>query len=188
MVISINNIYAEIVNTATVSYKDLAKKESFGTTTAIIKVYTKVIEPGTSGIATSSDLKARLIIPAGVLPTIAYVRIDEYSYEDPKVREANEDAEKNSNLKPIYGNKSYDFIMDNAQGKSIGTLTGNVTISIAYSDINNDGKVDGTNIRVQTLKMFILKDNKWELVSNSKPDHAQKIVEANLNHVSIWFF
>jgi len=63
-----------------------------------------------------------------------------------------------------------------------------VTIKIPYPDANNDGIVDGTNIKEGRLSIFWLNESisKWEEVVQTTPDYVQNIFSASVYHFSIY--
>ncbi|MDD5686858.1 MAG: kelch repeat-containing protein [Elusimicrobia bacterium] len=65
-----------------------------------------------------------------------------------------------------------------------------VNIKIPYKDDNNDNIADGTDISVDDLKIVRLDENKeeWKVVTDgqNKVDKANKVVEAQVQHFSIY--
>lgn len=61
-------------------------------------------------------------------------------------------------------------------------------ISIPYSDDDQNGVVDNTNIREQSLRMFYLDEDqkRWVLVPNSQVDFTGNSVNASVSHFSIY--
>lgn len=78
-------------------------------------------------------------------------------------------------VKPIEGSIR-DFILN----KQTITLKGEVTISLPYTDSDQDGIVDGTNIAEKDLRMFSFdqKDQRWQLLSQSLAHPEENIVTA----------
>lgn len=71
-----------------------------------------------------------------------------------------------------------------------GTITKNfnkqVTITIPYSDVNQDGIVDGTMISETSLKMYVLHDSTWVEVQGATIDVNANIITAPVWHFSLY--
>lgn len=75
-----------------------------------------------------------------------------------------------------------------AQGQYTLGFSAPVTISMAYSDINNDGLVDNTNLRVGALRILVLDETegRWEASPDITIDTLQKRVSSVLRHFSVY--
>ncbi|GEM_PF-2771656 len=66
------------------------------------------------------------------------------------------------------------------------TLEKSVTVTIPYSDTDNDGIVDGTNIPEKDLKLwwYNTTTNKWEKISDTEVDTTNNRAKAKMGHLS----
>ncbi len=73
-------------------------------------------------------------------------------------------------------------------GQQIKTFDKYLTITIPYSDTDNNGIIDGTNIDKSLLKMFYLDETnmKWMLIENSKDNPWKNNITAEVNHCTIF--
>ena len=73
-------------------------------------------------------------------------------------------------------------------GSVTTNLNGNLTLSIPYPDTNNDGYIDGTEIKEGCLGIFTLNEEKreWKMVSGSQIDTNANLVSVQVNHLSIF--
>jgi subtilisin family serine protease len=83
-----------------------------------------------------------------------------------------------------------EFLMEVDEEVSSATLSLPVTVRVPYSDSLLPGFVDGTSppVRVETLRLCTLNPDTvaWELVPGSRVDAVRKVVEGQVNHLSIF--
>ncbi len=129
-----------------------------------------------------------LSIPKGVLPKPCTIEIIEITASlSSDVLDANSFARSSANLKVVQ-DKAYSIRATDENGVNIVQLNGYLTLTILYSDNNNDGYVDGTYVDEKYLKIFYLcsSTRKWQLIS--RPDcvnnPSENTVSAKVNHFS----
>ncbi|MBI4802056.1 MAG: hypothetical protein HY796_05995 [Elusimicrobia bacterium] len=73
-------------------------------------------------------------------------------------------------------------------GAAVTTFSAPVTLSVYYPDADNDGMVDGGNVRESKLKLFRLNaaGRRWEEVSGATPDFTSNKITAAVTHFSIY--
>jgi len=73
-------------------------------------------------------------------------------------------------------------------GQQINLFDKPLTITIPYSDTDQNGILDGTNINETFLKMFYLDETnmKWVLINNSKDNPNDNNVTSEVNHLTIF--
>ena len=99
-------------------------------------------------------------------------------------------ANNNSSIIPMASINLYrDFsAKDTNTQAAVTNFAMPVIIKIPYPDANNDGVVDGTNIREDRLTLFWLNEtaSTWEEIADTTPDYTQNIISANVYHFSIY--
>jgi len=68
--------------------------------------------------------------------------------------------------------------------KLTGTFTTSAYLEIPYPDANQDGLVDGSNIKESSLQLYILENNQWKEIEPCGVNVDKNIVWCNINHLS----
>lgn len=141
------------------------------------------------GIVSNSD-GTKIDIPANAVNQDINIEITKPDPDSAIIQEANSNLTGDFSIRPIKtGNTNREIIAtSDATGSIIEEMNGNATITIPYPDENQDGIVDGTDIRESTLKMFCLNysNRKWELIDNSEVNATENNVKATVSHFSIF--
>lgn len=150
-----------------------------------------IIDTSINGIAggtvTNSD-GASVIVKPGTYSSgslVITIGIPDENRSD--IVEGNKNTSKGS---PVPGNNLYReyFAYDSVTGALIKTFSPPLTLIVFYPDANNDGLVDGTNIRERRLKLFWLNPavKKWEEVSSAVQDYSMNKFTAQVSHFSVY--
>lgn len=106
------------------------------------------------------------------------------------IKEADNNIIDDKGINPIKTVNLYRDIIaiGDISGDEIKNFAKPIIISIPYPDDDQNGVVDSTNIKEQTLRMFHLDENlkKWVLVPNSQVDSTGNNLNAEVNHFSIY--
>ncbi|MFH1897637.1 MAG: T9SS type A sorting domain-containing protein [Candidatus Desantisbacteria bacterium] len=156
-------------------------------------VTTIIIPPITEehgGEVKSTDKIAEVIIPPAAMPEDVYVNIIPITATATAVSEGMIAAILDPFIEPIPGTVTYEFVAKTVgtQSQAVKQFNTNVTISISYPDINQDGLVDGTNIPETTLRLFRLNEQtqRFEIIPDSWVEPEANRVGANVDHFSYY--
>ncbi len=146
--------------------------------------FTILIDKERGGLVNKTGIN--LSIPADSLPDDAYVEINKITEGNSVFEEAKNKAELNQFIKPtgIY----YDIKVYGRDKSLITKLNGKVYLSISYSDADNNGFVDNTDIAEEKLRIFVLNEKRkeFELVKGSVVYKDGNYVKVPLTHFSIY--
>ena len=129
-----------------------------------------------------------VVFPAGLTSDKLSIYISQPQMPNDEIQLATSKGAVNGTIYPIPGcNLIRSFTaFDSTTGKSVSNFSQYVRITIPYPDLNNNGYVNNTNIRANTLKLCFIdkKSNKWVIMENSVIDASQKTVTAEVSHFS----
>jgi len=79
-------------------------------------------------------------------------------------------------------------LYDDAGARVDGALNAPATVTMPYTDADNDGRVDGTQVLARTLSVHVLDETRayWERLPSSSVDLAAKKVTARTPHFSVF--
>jgi len=156
-------------------------------------IFTTVSSSDALNSFVGEDGRTRLTLSEGAVGTNYYARIsispESYPIEsDPsKISAADTkvEAEKNKFKFRIPGS-AREFVLYSASGERITSLKSSATITLPYSDTNGDGYVDGTNARVDALRICRLDENNnlWVIYPESILDPSAKTVSTYVRGLS----
>lgn len=134
--------------------------------------FTTLIET-TQGLNYSNrDGTLRIVAEANVMPVNSYIKVAEVSAANSaKVKKANDYAVSDPTIRST-GGKIYQLTLLDANDQPITSFSGTILLTMNYLDTDNDGYLDGTNVREELLRLCKLNEatDKWELVSNYTRD------------------
>ncbi len=136
--------------------------------------FTTLIETTQGLDYANRDRTLRIVAEANVMPVNSYIKVAEVSSANStKVKQANDYIVSDPTIKTT-SVKIYQLALLDANDQAIASFTGTVQLTMNYPDADNDGYLDGTNVREDLLRLCKLNEatNKWELVSNDTRDLA----------------
>lgn len=173
-----NNIYAHVK-------KDL---------TCETEIFRPKIISNNNDTETISSDNTEIKIETGALGKDGYVKINSNPVENPmriavnKIVEANNKIEINNMaqvLTTIREINAYDL-----NNEPIKNLSKNITVTIPYTDDDNNGFVNGTNppIEAASLCLYYLNEdsNNWERIENVTRDLNNKTISSEVSHLSVF--
>lgn len=156
-------------------------------------IFTTVSSSDALNSFVGEDGRTRLTLPEEAVGTNYYARIsispESYPIKsDPsKISAADTkvEAEKNKFKFRIPGS-AREFVLYSASGERITSLKSSATITLPYSDTNGDGYVDGTNARVDALRICRLDENNnlWVIYPESILDSSAKTISTYVRGLS----
>ncbi len=156
----------------------------------LTKGFRILMEKGKRGTVTEDGI--RVVIPSNIFnkdyyPSVNFDPLNKPERVNPATITA---ANKKEYIRKLVSDSILEFNTYDGDDTPLGTNTLLIPAisTISYQDTNHDGVVDGTNIREETLAMFILDDKKevWELLVDSTVDTASNTVSALAPHFSIF--
>ncbi|MBU1078368.1 MAG: Ig-like domain-containing protein, partial [Spirochaetes bacterium] len=152
--------------------------------------YTTLIDKDIGGTVRNIRINTTLLINPNVLPDDAYVTVNDTS---PSANSAIAAADAligaNQFYKIIGSDDLYkDISAFNRNLIDMNGLVNDAQLFINYSDTDNDGIVDGTDIHESRLKLFVLNEQtgEWEVVEDSYVDVANNKVYGNISRFGIY--
>ncbi len=151
----------------------------------------KTIKNTKGGTVSNQDGTKVTILP-GILPqnTNANITITIPSIDDELIRVAIDKAKKDRQVKIIETeNTIRTFIATNdLTEEKIVILNGKISITIPYSDIDQNGIVDGTDINENNLRIFYLDEliNKWTLIKDIQLNLSKNAVSCQVEQFSTY--
>jgi hypothetical protein len=142
------------------------------------------INKAIGGVSSNSD-GTIVKIPADAVSQDINIKITKPELS--KTIEADNKAIDDKGMKPIKISYEIRAIAETTNNE-INNFNKPITISISYPDENDDGIIDGRNIREDGLKMFYLDEwaKKWVLIEDSYVDVNENNVNAETSHLSIY--
>jgi hypothetical protein len=134
--------------------------------------------------------KALVLLPVGALASDSYLIMNDNPVNNPQkvIKSMFDDAQNKMSFK----NKPDWYVEVNIYDASHNQLTGAnlaapVTLSMTYLDDDNDGTVDGTVLKVNSLSLWWLDETKgmWSKIP-SQVDKVNKTVTATITHFSVY--
>ena len=119
------------------------------------------------GDRTSYDGELFIEIDEETFREEVFIKIEEAAEEDPVVKTADEKAGEDPYVRKLSGYRTYEIEVLDSEKNPVRSLEKQVLLSIAYYDADDDGIVDGTDVRVDSLGIFYLNEDEgyWELVA-----------------------
>jgi|GEM_PF-2799043 len=152
--------------------------------------YTTMIDKDIGGTVRNMLLNTTLLIDPDVLPDDAYVSVKDISPADnAAVALADSKVTGSQSLKKITTENMYrDITAFNRALGAVNVLNNSAQLFINYSDADNDGLVDGTNILEEWLTLLVLNEQtgEWEPIENSYVDTANNKVYGNITRFGIY--
>jgi len=140
--------------------------------------------------ASIQENRAALVIDKNDLSEDSKISIKSTSpSKDKLIEEANSKVEGDQFRKIIDSFDTYKKITgEDRNGKKVRRFNNKVRLYIEYHDEDNDGIVDGTDIKENNLKLFKLNEQTgtWELVKGSKVDTANNEVYADIEETGTY--
>ncbi|MBU1262588.1 T9SS type A sorting domain-containing protein, partial [bacterium] len=132
----------------------------------------------------------RIVIPQNALTEDAEVMLSSAISDEKMALIQNANDKIGPFIAPLQSIKAVrEIVVRNISDGSMTTsLNGNLTLFIPYPDANNDGYIDGTEIKEGCLGIFTLNEERkeWKMVSNSQVDTLANLVYVQVNHLSIF--
>lgn len=147
------------------------------------------INASSDGNSSNSD-GSKVDVPAGTFSEDVNIRITAPPSDSPLIRDADANIGDDLSIRPIVTESTAREIIaeSDSTSKEIKDFKGSIIITIPYLDENQDGIVDGTEIKENSLKMFYLDENtrKWIPIGNSEVNPICNNVTTNVSHLSIF--
>lgn len=144
------------------------------------------ISGGAGGSVTNSDDTGVIVTPGAYAGDII-ITIGTPSESLPDIVDADRNTPKTA---PVPGvNLRREFTARNSlTGAEVTTFSQPLTLTLTWPDADNNGVVDGTNIREGKLKLYSLNTGSkvWEEVPNAARDFALNRITASVSHFSIY--
>jgi len=147
------------------------------------------IDNNSGGLVVNND-KTSVNVPAGTFSENVNIRISNVDENSGKVKKAYDKILKNKIIKRINNvNLTREFkVYSDISGNEIKIFNKPLNISIPYPDDNQDGIIDGTDIKENNLQIFYLDESnsRWLPVEVCKIDTMGNNLSADVNHFSIY--
>ena len=182
-------IYSSI-STGTAAANFSAADAAGNTGTAITSGGTVTIDISVNGVSggsvTENDGTAVVLPPNAYAGSLNVVMVAP-DQQLTKITYANNNTHEIVPVTAVNLNREFSA-SDSNTGAPVSAFDAPLTITIPYPDADNDGVVDGTNIREDKLSLFWLNEalSKWEKVLQTTPDAAQNTLSAYVVHFSIY--
>ncbi|MDD5065887.1 MAG: hypothetical protein PHF84_02450 [bacterium] len=165
----------------------------------------QVFSYGLGGTFRKKGERVQMVIPAQAVPsesTAVVIKtwqdlVKENNAGLPVFETANEKARAFSGVRLMEQNTNnvFDLVLIHSGGEEIGdkkNFNKKVTVSIPFRDTDHDLIVDGTTgadkVRVKTLKMYWLNEDRkeWALVEDSSADLVNNFIVAGISHLTMF--
>ncbi|MEW6605823.1 MAG: FlgD immunoglobulin-like domain containing protein [bacterium] len=154
-------------------------------------ILTPVVATSTPQVIVGEDKKTKIEVPEDAFVTTTYISIID-PINTPQLFEEQikglkiELADDGDHIYKKIDSTVRVFLAYEEEGTITQDFKKQLTITIPYPDVNQDGIVDGTTIGESSLKMYVLQDNKWVEVPGGVIDILANTLSAEVRHFSVY--